>query len=59
MNGMLILAIVSTVAAAGSLVWAIRERERATRAEADKKALEAMGEVVREQMAQSAAGVAQ
>src|SRR6201996_89306 len=59
MNISLIAAVVLALAAAGALVWALRQRDRAIRAEAHAQALEDQGEMLRAQLTQSAAGVAE
>src|ERR1700761_3258777 len=59
MNISLIAAVVLALAAAGALVWALRQRDRAIRAEAHAQALEDQGELLRAQLTQSATGVAE
>jgi DNA recombination protein RmuC len=59
MNVMLLLAIVSFVAAGGAVAWAVRERVRAATAEARARLLEDQGEALKAQAAQSAADVAE
>ncbi|HEY8004121.1 MAG TPA: DNA recombination protein RmuC [Phenylobacterium sp.] len=59
MNGLLILAILSTVAALGAVGWALRERMRAATAEARIGMLREQAELVSAQLTQSATGVAE
>ncbi|HEY3948656.1 DNA recombination protein RmuC [Phenylobacterium sp.] len=59
MNMFLIAAIVLAAAAAGAVVWALRQRDRAVRAEAQVQALQAQGELLKAQVTQSATGVAE
>ncbi|MFL5295330.1 MAG: DNA recombination protein RmuC [Phenylobacterium sp.] len=59
MNLSMLLAGLFALAAAGAVIWALRERMRADRATAHLQALEAQGEAVRAQLAQSATTVAE
>jgi DNA recombination protein RmuC len=59
MNAMLIVAVVSALAAIGAVAFALRERVRAATAVARMEALEAQGELLRAQLTQSATSVAQ
>ena len=59
MNGMLLLAIVCVFIAAAAIVWALRERGRASAAELRLKLTEEQGHLVRAQLTQSAATVAE
>ena len=59
MNGLLFLAIVCVLIAAGALAWALRERGRASNAELRLKLMAEQGDMLRAQVTQSAAGVAE
>ncbi len=59
MNAMLILAVLCALVAVAALAWAMRERLRAATAEARLQALEDSGDLMRAQLSQSAAGVAE
>jgi len=59
MNGLLILAIVSALAAIGAVAWALRERMRAAAAELRVELLREQADLVSAQVAQSATGVAE
>jgi DNA recombination protein RmuC len=59
MNISLIAAVVLALVAIAALVWALRQRDRAIRAEAHAQALEDQGELLRAQLTQSATGVAE
>ena len=59
MNGLLIFAIACAVIAAIAIGWALRERGRASGAELRMKLLEGQGELLRTQVTQSAASVAE
>ena len=59
MNGMLILAIVLALVAGVAIAWALKERLRAATAEARIGMLQEQGDLVRTQLTQSAANVAE
>ncbi len=59
MNMLLVLAVLSFLAAAGAAAWALRERGRAALAEARLKDAEAAGELLRAQATASAKDVAE
>jgi DNA recombination protein RmuC len=59
MNGLLFLSIVCVLVAAGALAWALRERSRASHAELRMKLMAEQGDMVRAQLTQSAASVAE
>ena len=59
MNGLLILSLLLAVAAVGGLYWALRERDRASKAEARLEALQEQSALVTAQLTQSATGVAE
>jgi len=59
MNGLLFLSIVCVLVAAGALAWALRERQRASHAELRMKLMAEQGDMVRTQLTQSAASVAE
>ena len=59
MNGYLILALLSAVAAVGAIVWALRERMRAAAAEMRGEMLREQADLVTAQLTQSATGVAE
>ena len=59
MNVFLILAVLSAAAAVVAIVWALRERDRATRAESELASAHKHADLVNAQVAQSAAGVAE
>ena len=59
MNGLVLLTGLMTLAALGAAAWAVIERGRAQRAEERAKFLEANGETLKAQAAQSAAAVAE
>ena len=59
MNGLLFLSIACVLLAAGALAWALRERQRASHAELRMKLMAEQGDLVRAQLTQSAASVAE
>jgi len=59
MNGLLILAVVSALAAIGAVAWALKERMRAAEAELRVEMLREQADLVSAQVAQSATGVAE
>jgi len=59
MNGLLFLSILCVLIAAGALAWALRERQRASHAELRMKLMAEQGDLVRAQLTQSAASVAE
>jgi DNA recombination protein RmuC len=59
MNGLLFFSILCVLVAAGALAWALRERSRAAHAELRMKLMAEQGELVRAQLTQSAANVAE
>ena len=59
MNGLLFLAIACALVAAVAIGWALRERGRAANAEMRMQLLEGQGELLRTQVTQSAASVAE
>jgi DNA recombination protein RmuC len=59
MNLLLVLTVVSLLAAAAAVAWALRERMRADAATVRLAALEEQGDLVRAQLAQSATSVAE
>ena len=59
MNIFLIAAIALAAVALGAIVWALRQRDRAVRAEARATALQEQGELLKAQVTQSATGVAE
>jgi len=59
MNGLLIVAVVSALAAIGAVAWALRERMRAAEAELRVELLREQADLVSAQVAQSATGVAE
>jgi len=59
MNGLLILAVVLALVAGAAIAWALKERLRAATAEARIGLLQEHGELVRSQLTQSAASVAE
>ncbi|HEX7946722.1 MAG TPA: DNA recombination protein RmuC, partial [Phenylobacterium sp.] len=59
MNVLLILTIVLALTAAVAIAWALKERSRAQAADLKTKLLEGQGELLRAQVTQSAAGVAE
>jgi DNA recombination protein RmuC len=59
MNGLLFLSILCALVAAGAIAWALRERGRAAHAELRMKFMAEQGELVRAQVTQSAASVAE
>lgn len=59
MNGLLFLSILCVLIAAGALAWALRERQRASHAELRMKLMAEQGDLVRDQLARSAASVAE
>src|SRR5688500_3727306 len=59
MNGLLFLSIVCVLVAAGAIAWALRERQRASHAELRMKLMAEQGDLVRTQLTQSAASVAE
>jgi DNA recombination protein RmuC len=59
MNGLLFLSILCVLIAAGALAWALRERSRAANAELRLKLMAEQGDLVRAQVTQSAASVAE
>jgi len=59
MNGLLFLAILCVLIAAAAIAWALRERGRASHAELRMKLMAEQGDLVRAQLTQSAASVAE
>ena len=59
MNGLLFLSILCVLLAAGAIAWALRERQRASHAELRMKLMAEQGDMVRAQLTQSAASVAE
>ena len=59
MNAMLILAVLCLLVAVAAIAWALKAQTRATTAEANLRALEGTHDLVRAQVNQSAASVAQ
>ena len=59
MNGLLFLSIACVLLAAGALAWALRERQRASHAELRMKLMAEQGDLLRAQLTQSAASVAE
>jgi DNA recombination protein RmuC len=59
MNGYLILALMSAATAVGAVVWALRERDRASRAEIELASAQKHADLVSTQVAQSATSVAE
>ena len=59
MNVFLILALLSAAVAVGAIVWALRERDRASRAEIELASAQKHADLVSAQVAQSATGVAE
>ena len=59
MNVFLVLALLSSVAAVGAIVWALRERDRASRAEIELASAQKHADLVSAQVAQSATSVAE
>jgi DNA recombination protein RmuC len=59
MNGLLIVAILSALAAAGAVSWALKERMRAAAAELRVDMLREQADLVAAQLTQSATGVAE
>ena len=59
MNGLLIVAVVSALAAIGAVAWALKERMRAAAAELRVDMLREQADLVSAQVAQSATGVAE
>jgi DNA recombination protein RmuC len=59
MNGLLFLAVLCVLIAAGAIAWALRERGRASHAELRMKLMAEQGDLVRAQLTQSAASVAE
>jgi DNA recombination protein RmuC len=59
MNGALFFAVLALVLAAGAIAWALRERGRAQAAELRLAMLQEHGDLVRTQLTQSAASVAE
>lgn len=59
MNGLLFLAVLCALIAAASIAWALRERGRAANAELRLQLHQEQGELVRAQVTQSAASVAE
>lgn len=59
MNAYLVLALLSAAAAVGAVVWALRERDRASRAEIELASAQKHADLVSAQVAQSATSVAE
>jgi len=59
MNGLLFLSIACLLLAIGALAWALRERQRASHAELRMRLMAEQGDMVRAQLTQSAASVAE
>jgi DNA recombination protein RmuC len=59
MNVFLVLALLSSAAAVGAIVWALRERDRASRAEIELASAQKHADLVSAQVAQSATSVAE
>ncbi len=59
MNGLLFLAVLCVLIAAGAIAWALRERGRASHAELRMKLMAEQGDLVRAQLTQSATNVAE
>ncbi len=59
MNIFMIAAVLFAAAAVGAVAWALRQRDRAVRAEAQVQALRDQGELLKAQVTQSATGVAE
>jgi DNA recombination protein RmuC len=59
MNGLLFFSIACLLLAIGALAWALRERQRASHAELRMKLMAEQGDMVRAQLTQSAASVAE
>lgn len=59
MNGLLFLSIACLLLAIGALAWALRERQRASHAELKMRLMAEQGDMVRAQLTQSAASVAE
>jgi len=59
MNGLLFLAVLCVLVAAAAIAWALRERGRASHAELRMKLMAEQGDMVRAQLTQSAASVAE
>jgi len=59
MNGLLFLAVMCVLLAAAAIAWALRERGRASHAELRLKMMAEQGDMVRAQVTQSAASVAE
>ncbi|HEX7885879.1 MAG TPA: DNA recombination protein RmuC [Phenylobacterium sp.] len=59
MNGLLFLAILCALIAAGAIAWALRERGRAAHAELRVQFMAEQGDLVRAQLTQSASSVAE
>jgi DNA recombination protein RmuC len=59
MNGLLFLAVVCVLIAAGAIAWALRERGRASNAELRLTLMAEQGDMLRAQVTQSATGVAE
>jgi len=59
MNGLLFLAVLCVLIAAGAIAWALRERGRASHAELRMKLMAEQGDLVRAQLTQSATSVAE
>ncbi|THD57435.1 DNA recombination protein RmuC [Phenylobacterium sp.] len=59
MNVFLILALLSAAVAVGAIVWALRERDRASRAEIELASAQKHADLVSAQVAQSATSVAE
>jgi len=59
MNGLLFLAVLCVLVAAGAIAWALRERGRASNAELRLALMAEQGDMLRAQVTQSATGVAE
>lgn len=59
MNALLVLTVLTSLAAAAAVAWAVRERLRAGAAEARMEMLAEQGDLLRAQLTQSAASVAE
>lgn len=59
MNGLLFLAVLCVLIAAGAMAWALRERSRAAHAELRMTLMAEQGDLVRAQLTQSAASLAE
>ncbi|MBU1378936.1 MAG: DNA recombination protein RmuC [Alphaproteobacteria bacterium] len=59
MNGLLFVAVLCVLIAAGAIAWALRERGRASNAELRLQLMTEQGDMLRAQVTQSATGVAE